>query len=121
MTTPRPPATAPDQRLYGIGDLARALGGDETSFTGDLLRLIGKAQATPENLGALARGFPRAVAAYSVWMTLSGPPTTDELLAQLDQPHFVCPRCGITSWHPTDAERGYCGRCHDFTGERRPP
>jgi transcription initiation factor IIE alpha subunit len=34
---------------------------------------------------------------------------------------FTCPRCGATSYHPTDLEEGYCGRCHDWTGaERRP-
>jgi uncharacterized OB-fold protein len=29
---------------------------------------------------------------------------------------FVCPRCGTSSAHPKDAEHGYCGRCHAFTG-----
>lgn len=32
---------------------------------------------------------------------------------------FTCPRCGAVSHHPLDAEHGYCGRCHDFTGGRR--
>lgn len=30
---------------------------------------------------------------------------------------FTCPRCGAVSHHPKDEEHGYCGRCHDFTGE----
>lgn len=30
---------------------------------------------------------------------------------------FTCPRCGRTSHHPDDARYGYCGACHDFTGE----
>ena len=29
---------------------------------------------------------------------------------------FTCPRCHATSHHPADAEHGYCGKCHDFTG-----
>lgn len=35
-------------------------------------------------------------------------------------PLFTCPRCGAESWHPEDARNGYCGRCHDFTAQRRP-
>jgi ribosomal protein L37E len=30
---------------------------------------------------------------------------------------FVCPRCGAVSYHPADKAEGYCGRCHDYTGE----
>jgi hypothetical protein len=29
---------------------------------------------------------------------------------------FTCPRCRRTSPHPKDAEHGYCGACHAFTG-----
>jgi hypothetical protein len=29
---------------------------------------------------------------------------------------FTCPRCGRTSHNPTDAQEGYCGACHDWTG-----
>lgn len=32
---------------------------------------------------------------------------------------FRCPRCGMTSAHPTDLAEGYCGNCHDWTGRRR--
>lgn len=28
---------------------------------------------------------------------------------------FTCPRCGMTSGHPTDEAEGYCGNCHDWT------
>jgi hypothetical protein len=28
---------------------------------------------------------------------------------------FTCPRCGMTSHHPTDDLEGYCGNCHDWT------
>lgn len=31
-------------------------------------------------------------------------------------PSFTCPRCGITSYSPTDAHEGYCGACHAWTG-----
>jgi len=30
---------------------------------------------------------------------------------------FTCPRCGRTSWNPHDVEYGYCGACHDWTGQ----
>jgi uncharacterized C2H2 Zn-finger protein len=33
------------------------------------------------------------------------------------QPTFTCPRCGMTSAHPKDVEQGYCGNCHDWTGQ----
>lgn len=33
------------------------------------------------------------------------------------QPKFVCPRCGTVSYLPEDIEHGYCGKCHDWTGD----
>lgn len=32
-------------------------------------------------------------------------------------PAFVCPKCTARSWHPEDGRHGYCGRCHEFTGD----
>ena len=32
------------------------------------------------------------------------------------EPAFTCPACHMTSHHPGDIARGYCGACHDFTG-----
>lgn len=32
-------------------------------------------------------------------------------------PTITCPRCGATSTRPKDIEQGYCGRCHEFTGD----
>lgn len=32
-----------------------------------------------------------------------------------DQPSITCPRCGMTSYHPTDIRYGWCGNCHDHT------
>jgi len=29
---------------------------------------------------------------------------------------FVCPVCGMVSYHPTDIAEGFCGNCHDWTG-----
>lgn len=29
---------------------------------------------------------------------------------------FTCPRCGMISHNPNDAENGYCGACGAFTG-----
>lgn len=39
------------------------------------------------------------------------------------KPHvpYTCPRCGRTSAHPQDAEHGYCGACHAFTGDEWGP
>lgn len=36
--------------------------------------------------------------------------------APADLPSITCPRCGLTSWHPTDVAEGYCGGCHEYTG-----
>ncbi|MCL1871930.1 MAG: hypothetical protein FWF90_16160 [Promicromonosporaceae bacterium] len=33
---------------------------------------------------------------------------------------FTCPRCGSTSHNPHDVAEGYCGHCHDWTGQPRP-
>jgi hypothetical protein len=43
----------------------------------------------------------------------------DTIEADLKQPPaaFTCPRCGMTSHHPQDAQHGYCGHCHRFTDE----
>ena len=30
---------------------------------------------------------------------------------------FTCPLCGRVSHHPDDVSHGYCGACHEFTGE----
>jgi hypothetical protein len=32
---------------------------------------------------------------------------------------FWCPKCGRTSANPDDAREGYCGACHDWTGQPR--
>lgn len=48
-----------------FSELALFLGGDTNSFTGELLRLIAKAD--PENLNRLAAGFPRHVRAWVMW------------------------------------------------------
>jgi hypothetical protein len=32
-------------------------------------------------------------------------------------PSFRCPRCGRRSYNPNDIREGYCGNCHDWTGE----
>lgn len=31
---------------------------------------------------------------------------------------FECPRCARVSYHPADVAFGYCGRCHDWTGDQ---
>lgn len=72
-------------RLVDVADLALVLGGDATSFSCDLLRLIAKAQATPEHYALLRLGFPRQVRAWELWQAMPGPPTGEELLAALDR------------------------------------
>jgi hypothetical protein len=71
-----------DLELHGIGDLALVLGGDETSFTGDLLRLIAKADL--ENRQRLRLAFPRQVHAWETWMSMRPTPTGEQLLAALE-------------------------------------
>ena len=29
----------------------------------------------------------------------------------------ICPRCRWVSFNPDDIREGYCGNCHDWTGE----
>lgn len=41
----------------------------------------------------------------------------DGFVRPLGTPEFVCPVCGAESWNPNDRRHGYCGRCHDYTGE----
>ena len=36
-------------------------------------------------------------------------------------PGFTCPRCGSVSNSRHDAYAGYCGRCHDWTGQGHAP
>ena len=74
-----------DEPMHGLGDLAVALGGSEDSFTGQLLALVAKAQATPENYGPLRAAFPRVVRAWELWMATSPAPSADELLAKLNE------------------------------------
>lgn len=54
-----------NQELKTIGDLALFLGGSATSFTGELLSLIAKADAV--NQMRLAKGFPDAVWGWRLW------------------------------------------------------
>lgn len=78
-----PKACDDDRELSGLGDLALFLGGDATSFTGDLLKLIAKSQATWSNYHSLLRAFPRQVIAWAVWMGMSPIPTARELRERL--------------------------------------
>lgn len=69
--------------MSGLGDLARFLDGDESSFIGEVLKLIVKAQATPEHMERLTLAFPDYVHAWRIWNTMSPIPTADQLDAEL--------------------------------------
>lgn len=83
-------AMTPDEIVGDLPALARFLGGDDTSFTGDVLRLVVKARSTPPNFQQLSMAFPRHVAAWVMWDTLcyGAPPTAGCLaeILQLSQP-----------------------------------
>jgi hypothetical protein len=73
-----------DHKVATYQHLALALGGtyggdgDAPSFTGDLLRLIAKAD--PQNRARLRIAFPVQVAAWEIWNIGAGTMTAAELL-----------------------------------------
>jgi hypothetical protein len=79
----RQPACDPGHVLDDVGDLALALGGSETSFTAELLRLVGKADAG--NRRRLALAYPRLVRAYEL-REAAAPLPAGVLLPALDDP-----------------------------------
>lgn len=85
--------------MMQLDDLAVFLGGSADSFTGDLLRLMRKAD--PGNRVALAAAFPEQHIALVVWESLQEP-TYAKLAAALTlDPNPDCPRCwaaGINRW-----------------------
>lgn len=42
-------------------------------------------------------------------------------LQRSNRPIFECPTCHSVSYNPYDIANRYCGRCHEFTGERTIP
>lgn len=42
---------------------------------------------------------------------------TSRMDFHVPQASFRCPNCGKSSAHPADVAQGYCGACHDWTGE----
>lgn len=75
-------AVPADQPLADWTDLVLALGGDDTSFTGDLLRLIAKAD--PGNQERLRLAFPWNVRAWELWMEHAPDITAGQLVARVD-------------------------------------
>jgi hypothetical protein len=65
----------------------------------------------------------RALAAQSCSRTYPAPIV--EVLGRVaeasQQPSFLCPRCGMRSYNPNDIRWGYCGACHDYTGDPTEP
>jgi hypothetical protein len=76
-----------DRELYGTGDLAVFLGGSETSFTGQLLLLLQKAD--PGNVARIRMGFPEIVEAWETWNAMSPTPTWRELREALAAKHLM--------------------------------
>lgn len=88
-----------DRQMTLVDDLALFLEGSGDSFTGDLLRLMRKAD--PGNRSALRAAFPKIDAALFHWERLSplvnvaGGPTMRQLLTALnddDEPDYMPPR-----------------------------
>lgn len=75
-------ALRPEQVVSDLPMLALFLGGSGDSFTGDLLRLMRKAD--PGNRARLARGFAREDTALALWELNPEPPTAEQLAAQLE-------------------------------------
>ena len=81
-----------DRPIPTTAQLALFLGGSEDSFTGMLLVLIAKAQATPENFSRLELAFPEAVAAWRMWQSMSPAPTFRQLREALERADGAEPR-----------------------------
>lgn len=45
--------------------------------------------------------------------------TTGGCVMRANDESFTCPLCGKTSYNPDDVREGYCGACHEWTGELR--
>lgn len=66
MPKDRPSILPANYLITHLEDVAYLLGGDPSSFTGDLLRLIAKAD--PNNRRRLGDVYPRHVEAYLAWL-----------------------------------------------------
>jgi hypothetical protein len=81
-----PKVLPPDHPVEDMKTLCLFLGGDDTSFTGDLLRLIAKAD--PGNLNRLSAAFPRHVAAYLMYRACAPVPART-LVALLEASTYI--------------------------------
>lgn len=77
-----------DRQIDATWDLAVFLGGSHDSFTGKLLDLVAKAD--PGNRARLEMAFPRQVAAWKLWQSMSPAPTFRQLREALDGPDPAC-------------------------------
>lgn len=77
----RRPALSLDVQVMTTDELALALGGEGSSFTGQLLLLIAKADQS--NRPRLALAFPRTFIAWQIWQSTMPAPTVGELLDRL--------------------------------------
>lgn len=76
---PNTGALPPDDVVGSFEVLCLLLGGSPTSFTGQLLALIAKAD--PGNRYRLRQGFPREVLAWELWQSGPSDLWTAEMLA----------------------------------------
>lgn len=47
-------------------------------------------------------------------------PEAEPMEETVQEASITCPRCGMTSFNPNDVSEGYCGNCHDYTGQDNP-
>lgn len=93
---PAPLASIVDHRLKEVWDYVREL-------EGQIERSIG------------SKDYPFDLATKQLRKCVVG--ELKKILNGQTQPSIVCPVCGMRSFHPQDIEHGYCGNCHEFTGE----
>ena len=93
-----------DVKIASTGLLAHFLGGSHDSFTGKLLELVAKAQATPANYSRLKFAFPREVRAWETWNSMSPMPTFRELREALQEQDAELAAEGLAAADPDERE-----------------
>lgn len=84
----------------------------ETMIFGGRMGGTGRRYATRDEA---VIGHAAAVRAVTMTGPRNEPHTVDRR-----RPAFICPKCGMPSYHPKDAEQRYCNRC-GFVDDPMPP